>query len=155
MAAKKNTPTVQEIAASALSRIASGKTTVNRERLRLSPDTTPAPWLAALTKAAGGEAEYKKLLAARPKDLSPVAFVWETCDEMPDAPRSEVIEACVEAGVNPATAATQYGLWRAMTTGAAWAYESEDKRRAANAAKKPAAKKSPAKKPVSKKGAAK
>jgi hypothetical protein len=156
MATTKTTP-VADAAQAALARIASGKSTVNRERLRRVPDTTPAPWLAALKKAAGGEAEFKKLMAARPKELSPVAFVWETCDEMPEATRSEIIAECVAGGVNKSTAATQHGLWKAMTSGASWAYEAERKQRERNGTtKKPAAKKTPAKKKsTAKKGAAK
>ena len=60
MATKKTQP-LAELAQRALGRIASGKTTLNRERLRLAPDTTPAPWLKACKQAAGGDTHVESL----------------------------------------------------------------------------------------------
>lgn len=42
---------------------------------------------------------------------SPVKIVWETADEMKGADRKLVIAACVDKGVNKATASTQYYRW--------------------------------------------
>ncbi len=42
---------------------------------------------------------------------SPVKVVWRLADEMKGADRKAVIEACVAAGVNKSTAATQYYKW--------------------------------------------
>ncbi len=44
--------------------------------------------------------------------LGPVAQVWQIASQLgPKAERKEVLAACVEAGINPATAATQYYRW--------------------------------------------
>ena len=43
---------------------------------------------------------------------SPVKRVWAIAATMPDAKPSEVIRACIAAGVNPATAATQVRKYR-------------------------------------------
>lgn len=40
-----------------------------------------------------------------------VARVWQIGDSMPKADRKTIIDACVKAGINPATAATQYAKW--------------------------------------------
>lgn len=49
----------------------------------------------------------------RPKSsvASPVKFVWATADAMKGATRAEVIAACVAAGVDKSTAATQFYKW--------------------------------------------
>lgn len=43
--------------------------------------------------------------------------VWDMADSMPDAKRSEVVSACVEAGINLGTAKTQYQAWFASKRG--------------------------------------
>ena len=43
--------------------------------------------------------------------------VWDMADSMPGAKRSEVISACVAAGLNLGTAKTQYQLWFASKKG--------------------------------------
>lgn len=42
---------------------------------------------------------------------SPTKLVWKIADEMPGADRKDVIAACIERGVNKATAQTQYYRW--------------------------------------------
>lgn len=54
----------------------------------------------------------------RPKPGTKTGFVWEVADNLSKeagapAPRKVVIATCVEEGINPATASTQYGKWRA------------------------------------------
>lgn len=49
---------------------------------------------------------------ARSDVASPTKLVWEIADSMPDADRKAVVEACVAAGVNKATASTQYYRWQ-------------------------------------------
>ena len=53
----------------------------------------------------------------QPKDLTKgTGLVWAIADKVlkknPDATRSDVMEACAAAGVNPATAATQWQRYR-------------------------------------------
>lgn len=43
---------------------------------------------------------------------SPTKLVWQLADEMTGATRAEVIAACVEKGVHPSTASTQYYRWK-------------------------------------------
>lgn len=38
--------------------------------------------------------------------------VWEICDAHEGEDRSEIIAACTAEGINPSTAATQYGKWK-------------------------------------------
>lgn len=53
----------------------------------------------------------------RPKDGTATGKVWDIADALskkakkPTA-RKPVLEAAAEAGINPSTAATQYGRWR-------------------------------------------
>jgi hypothetical protein len=42
----------------------------------------------------------------------PVQIVWRLCEEMKGASRSEVVKACVAAGVATGTARTQYQAWK-------------------------------------------
>ncbi len=42
---------------------------------------------------------------------SPTKLVWQIADSMPGADRAAVVEACVAAGVNKATASTQFYRW--------------------------------------------
>jgi predicted SprT family Zn-dependent metalloprotease len=42
----------------------------------------------------------------------PVETVWFICNNMPNAARKDVIAKCIEYGVNPNTAATQYAAWK-------------------------------------------
>jgi hypothetical protein len=44
--------------------------------------------------------------------LGPVAQARAIFAKMPRARRKDVLDACVKAGVNKATAATYYQLWR-------------------------------------------
>ena len=53
----------------------------------------------------------------RPKTGTKTGRVWEISDEVSrkagePAPRKDVMDACAKEGINPATAATQYGRWR-------------------------------------------
>lgn len=48
---------------------------------------------------------------------SPVKVVWRLAEEMKGADRKAVIAACVEAGVNKSTAATQYYKWQQTQKG--------------------------------------
>lgn len=48
---------------------------------------------------------------------SPVKTVWRICAEMIGQDRKAVIAACVDAGVHPGTAATQYSKWKRETQG--------------------------------------
>jgi hypothetical protein len=43
---------------------------------------------------------------------SPVKRVWAICNSMPNAARKHIITKCIEQGVNPNTAATQYAAWK-------------------------------------------
>lgn len=43
--------------------------------------------------------------------------VWDMADSMAGAKRSEVVSACVEAGINLGTAKTQYQAWFASKRG--------------------------------------
>lgn len=47
----------------------------------------------------------------RPKAGTVCAEVWATCDTYKDLPRKEVIQICINAGINAATARTQYQRW--------------------------------------------
>jgi hypothetical protein len=53
---------------------------------------------------------------ARSDVESPVKLVWRLADEMAGAERKDVIAACVAAGVNKATASTQYYRWQKSKT---------------------------------------
>jgi hypothetical protein len=44
--------------------------------------------------------------------LKPVAAVHAICAANPNAARKQVIALCVQAGINPATAATQYNVYK-------------------------------------------
>lgn len=53
----------------------------------------------------------------RPKPGTATGKVWEIADQLSadakgPAPRGEVLKACEGEGINPSTAATQYGRWR-------------------------------------------
>ncbi len=53
----------------------------------------------------------------RPGVNSTTGKVWAFADSISatlkaPAPRADVMKACADAGINPATAATQYGKWR-------------------------------------------
>lgn len=53
----------------------------------------------------------------KPKEGTKTGQVWSISDAISaklgePAPRKEVLDACEKAGINPATAATQYGKWR-------------------------------------------
>lgn len=50
-------------------------------------------------------------MRAKSEIESPVKVVWRIAEEMKGQPRAAVIAACVEAGVNKSTAATQYYKW--------------------------------------------
>lgn len=45
----------------------------------------------------------------------PIATVRRICGEMAGKERKEILAACIKAGVNPSTAATQYSLWKVST----------------------------------------
>lgn len=43
---------------------------------------------------------------------SPVATVWAICENMRGYTRKEIIYHCLQVGINPNTAATQYAAWK-------------------------------------------
>ncbi len=47
----------------------------------------------------------------RPGGGTDTGRVWEICDQMAGSAKNEVIQACVEEGLNEATAQKQYGKW--------------------------------------------
>lgn len=54
---------------------------------------------------------------ARPAPGSTTGKVWTICDELSanrtkDVSRAEIMAACTAAGINPATAGTQYAKWK-------------------------------------------
>lgn len=65
----------------------------------------PAPTTKRERKASTGEGRAASSVA------SPTKLVWEIADSMPGASRKEIIAACIEKGVHPATASTQYSKW--------------------------------------------
>ncbi len=60
------------------------------------------------------DSEISKGLGIRAKSEieSPVKVVWRIADEMKGQDRKAVIAACIEAGVNKATASTQFYKWQ-------------------------------------------
>lgn len=85
--------------------------------------TKKAPAKAVVTKSEAGTAKKavverdKKNGITRPKAGTKTGTVWEIADAQSKtlkapAPRAAVLEAAIAAKINPATAATQYGLWR-------------------------------------------
>lgn len=54
---------------------------------------------------------------ARSEVESPTKVVWRIADEMKGATRAEIVEACVAAGVNKATASTQFYRWQKAQNG--------------------------------------
>lgn len=82
------------------------------------------------TKAAAAKAKAKKTATKKKtsgkkkstkKSTGAVAQVWAICEKHKTGltngttTRKEVIEACIKAGLNPATAATQYQRWKKAT----------------------------------------
>ncbi len=64
------------------------------------------------TKAAKRAAVKAKAQAKQNGKLGPVAQVWAIATKLgAKAERKEVLAACVAAGINPATAATQLYRW--------------------------------------------
>jgi hypothetical protein len=51
-------------------------------------------------------------IRSRSEGDSPVKRVWAMAESMPGASRSEVVAACVAAGINKNTAGTQYFHWK-------------------------------------------
>ena len=56
-----------------------------------------------------------KPVAVKKSPKGAVALVWKLASKMPKAERHEVIDACAKAGINPATAKTQYQQWKNAT----------------------------------------
>ena len=93
-----------------------------------APDTTKkapkkAPAKKVQTKSEAGTAAKPKVErdikngVTRPKDGTKTGTVWSIADAQSKklkapAPRAAVLEEATAAKINPATAATQYGLWR-------------------------------------------
>ena len=85
------------------------------------PKDKPAPDHIELEQEEKGKKRYvsktdptsKYHLRDRSEASKPVAIVRRICEEMPGAERKAVIMACITAGVNKNTAATQYSLWKA------------------------------------------
>jgi hypothetical protein len=55
--------------------------------------------------------------AAKKTGTGPVAQVWAICDKLPRATRKDVLAACEKAGINPATAVTQFYRWKKAKAG--------------------------------------
>lgn len=75
---------------------------------------TPSLWLGDKEAFEHRSREHKATAAgprAKSDVESPTKLVWKIADEMPGADRKDVIAACVEQGVNKATAQTQYYRW--------------------------------------------
>jgi hypothetical protein len=64
----------------------------------------------------------KKESAEKPKTLSTCGFIWEICDKANESSpnllaqdrktfRTNVMQACEKEGINPSTAAVQFGKW--------------------------------------------
>ena len=68
---------------------------------------------------------YNPARHQRPGDDTATGKVWAICDEMPGATRKEIIQACVEGGLNEATAQTQYGKWNSGGPPRIWVWKSE------------------------------
>jgi hypothetical protein len=91
---------------------------LEREVARVCPQESTS---ATTTKAP----KAPKDPSARPKGISTCGLVWEIADRLYELSgkipeRKEVIEACVKEEINPATASTQFGKWKASklsTTG--------------------------------------
>lgn len=94
----------------------------------IKPDTHPIDDLerqVAALEPEPGEAAPKKERApkdpnapiAPPKKTSTTGLVWVIADELSEklgrmANRQEVLAACTEEGINPATASTQFSKWK-------------------------------------------
>lgn len=68
---------------------------------------------AAAKKTAAKKPAAKKTVAKKatgPRAGGACAKVWEIADRMKDAPRADVVAACVKAGINVNTA-KQYQRW--------------------------------------------
>ena len=76
----------------------------------VTPAATPAP-------AAPAVAKDERNGVTRPKTGTQTGTVWDICDKLSKetgkpAERKPVVDHCTAAGINPSTAATQYGKWR-------------------------------------------
>ena len=96
---KKNTPMVGKD--TGLSDAAANLT--NTVKKQTKKDATP--------KAPKERKVSEAVVATRPKEGTKTGDVWDICDTMPQASRADVITACVAAGLNVATARTQYQRW--------------------------------------------
>lgn len=67
---------------------------------------------------------YNPARHKRPGDDTATGKVWAVCDEMPGATSKEVIQACVEGGLNEATARTQYNNWKKGGPPRIWVWKS-------------------------------
>ena len=64
------------------------------------------------TASKKAKATTKKATSKKAATTSgPCAQVWKIADSMADAPRGEVVDACIAKGINPSTARTQYQRW--------------------------------------------
>lgn len=123
-------------------------TYINLEKTKMTEQTTKPAASKAAPKAAPKAAKPKgeaNGLPKRPKDGTKTGRVWAIADKNYRKTRADVIGLCVEDGITPATAATQYGNW-------ARARRAEGKQvgpaNADAAKKKPEAKTKPAAKPA-------
>lgn len=80
--------------------------------------TAPAATAPAATApAAAPVPKDERNGVTRPKAGTQTGMVWDICDELSKAAnapaeRKPVVDRCTAAGINPSTAATQYGKWR-------------------------------------------
>lgn len=74
---------------------------------------TPSLWEQGAADNFDHRARSKASAGQRAKSdvESPTKLVWKIADEMVDAPKKDVVAACVAAGVNASTASTQYYRW--------------------------------------------
>lgn len=64
------------------------------------------------TKAKEKKAKTKKVAEPKAEKNGPVAQIWAICEANPGAARKEILEKCVAAGLNAATASKQYFMWK-------------------------------------------
>lgn len=65
----------------------------------------------AVAEKSAKKPRAKSNMAQKDGEPGPCFIVWDLCDKMVGARRTDVIKACVAAGVNYNTARTQYQHW--------------------------------------------
>jgi len=70
---------------------------------------------AMLAEMVSAVKEVKRIEHLKIAEEGPIAKVLQICEEMKGQPRKDVIAACLDKGINPHTASTQYQKWFAST----------------------------------------